>query len=353
MASSQSPLNERYRRDDTVPLVPRPIGAAARHGEPMNDPTNSPQHIDITAEETCPAPTAQMLAQDDVQQRAPAIQTAQAPSATTFKLMNELEALASDLAVRERDSSDQYVGNGHEEYDQHVENGHEESDFSAGLQATEPSISVTPRSSSFDPFASETPSIGRQIVFVLAGLFIAALIGVGGTFAWQSHGVWTMASPNEADVAAGQRSSAPSAQASAPGAALPQSGPVTQTASAPSTTPPELAKQLDAMVQDLALVRRGVEQLTVKQEQLAAAQQQLEQLVAKQQQLAAKQEQMAQNIAKLQTREQTIRQKPPAPPQLRAAPILPRTPPEPAAQLSSAPVPRSEPHPLPPLPIPP
>ena len=82
-------------------------------------------------------------------------------------------------------------------------------------------------------------------------------------------------------------------------------------------------------------MRRGVEQLTAKQEQLAAAQQQLEQLVAKQQQIAAKQEQMAQNIAKLQTREQTIRQKTAAPPQLRAAPILPRMPPEPATQLSS------------------
>jgi len=345
MVSSQSPLNEQYHRDDTVPLVPGAIAANARHGEPMNDPTDSSQHIDITAEETCPAPTVQMLAEGDAQQRAPVIETAQVPSATTFRLMSQLEALASDLAIRGRDSSDQHD----------VENCHEESDFSAGLQATEPSICVTPRPSSFDPFASDRPSIGRQIVFVLAGLFIAALIGVGGTFAWQSHGVWTMTSPNEADVAPGQRSSAPSAQASAPGAALPQSGSVTQTGSAPSApaTPPELSKQLDAMVQDLALVRRGVEQLTAKQEQLAAAQQQLEQLVAKQQQLAAKQEQMAQNIAKLQTREQTIRPKTAAPPQLRAAPILPRTPPEPAPQLSSAPVPRSEPHPLPPLPIPP
>ena len=344
MVSSQSLFNEQYHRDDTVPLVPGPIAANARHGEPMNDPTDSSQRIDIAAEETCPAPTAQMPEQDDAQQRAPAIQTAQAPSATTFKLMSQLEALASDLAVRERDSSDQ-----------HVENSHEDSDFSAGLQATEPSICVTPRSSSFDPFASDRPSIGRKIVLVLAGLFVAALVGVGGTFAWQSHGVWTMMSPNEVDVAAGQRSSVPSAQVSAPGAALPQSGPVTQTASAPGApaTPPELAKQLDAMVQDLALVRRGVEQLTAKQEQLAAAQQQLEQLVAKQQQLAVKQEQMAQNIAKLQTREQTTRQKTAAPPQLRAPPILPRAPPEPATQLSSTPVPRSEPHPLPPLPIPP
>ena len=88
MVSSQSLLNEQYHRDDTVPLVPGPIAANARHGEPMNDPTNSSQRIDTTAEETCPAPTAQMPEQDDAQQRAPAIQTAQVPSATTFKLMS-------------------------------------------------------------------------------------------------------------------------------------------------------------------------------------------------------------------------------------------------------------------------
>ena len=88
MASSQSPLNEQYHRDDAVRLVPGPIAPNARHGGPMNDPTDSSQHIDITAEETCPAPTVQMLAQDDAQQRAPAIQTAEVPSATTFKLMS-------------------------------------------------------------------------------------------------------------------------------------------------------------------------------------------------------------------------------------------------------------------------
>ena len=93
MVSSQSPLNEQYHRDDTVPLVPGAIAANARHGEPMNDPTNSSQHIDITAEETCPAPTVQMLAEDEAQQRAPVIETAQVPSATTFRLMSSARSL--------------------------------------------------------------------------------------------------------------------------------------------------------------------------------------------------------------------------------------------------------------------
>lgn len=392
MVSLQSLLSNQRHRDNAVPLVPGSATGSAHSGGPMYDPdglgvstTNSPQHIDITAEETCPAPslhasklqaptlqaaTLQMTAQDQdgAPQRAPEFQTAQAPSATTFELMNKLEALASDLAVSDRDPPDQ---------DQRIDNDHEGSGFdhegsgfSAGLQ-TEPSISVTPRLSGFesDPFASDGRSIGRQAGLTLAGLLIAGLVGVGGTFAWQSYQVRTMTPSNAADVAAEQRSSAPAVQMSAPGAALSQPGPVAQAAAqaappaaAPATSP-ELTKQLESMVQDLTLVRRGVEQLAAKQEQLAAAQQQLEQLVAKQQQLAAKQDQMAQNIAKLQTREQNIRQRiaapppsravPPPPALSRAIPPPPRTPPEPAAQLSSAPAPRAEPHPLPPLPIPP
>ena len=103
------------------------------------------------------------------------------------------------------------------------------------------------------------------------------------------------------------------------------------------------------MTQDIASVRRGVEELAAKQEHLAAAQQQLEQLAAKQEQLAAKN--MAQNIAKLQALGQNAKVKMSPPPQPRAVPIPPRAPPEPAAQLSS--VPRSTTHPVPPLPVPP
>jgi hypothetical protein len=347
MDSSQSPQNVQRHKDDTVPLVPGPAAVTAQPGGPTHAPngwgvstTEAPRHIDVTAEETCPAPA--MPASDEAPQRAPAIQTAQAPSATTFELMGQLEALAHDLAVRERASSDQCTGN-----------VHERSDFSAGLPAAEPSIRVSPRPAGVesDSLARNRPSIGRRTVLTLASFFMTALIGVGVTYAWQSHRAWLTSSPNDAEVAAGQAASSPSRQKPVSDAAPSQ--PVTPVVPAPiaPAPSPELAPQLEAMAQEIALVRRGVEQLAAKQEQLAAAQQQLEQLAAKQGQLAAKQEQMAQNIAKLQALEQNTRQKTSPPPQSRAVPVPPRVPSEPAAQLLSAPRPAL--HPVPPLPVPP
>jgi hypothetical protein len=333
-------------KDDIVALVPGPMAVNARPDGPTRDPDDqyvsaiSPQLIDVTAEETCPA--VQMSAQDGAPQIASAVETAQAPSATTFELMSKLEALASDLSVRGHASSDQCIGN-----------VHEGSKLSSGLQAMEPSIRVSPRPTGFESnqFASDRPSTSRRTVLALASL--PALIGLGVMFAWHSHGVWTMKQPNDVDVAAEQRNFAPAGRMSTSNAALPQSVPVTQTTTAPVAPPtsPELVKQLEAMTQDLAFVRRGVEELAAKQEHLAAAQQQLEQLAAKQEQLAAKQEQLAQNIAKLQALGQNARLKMSPSPQPRAVPIPPRAPPEPAAQLSS--VPHSAAHPVPPLPVPP
>jgi len=39
-----------------------------------------------------------------------------------------------------------------------------------------------------DHIASDRPSIGRRIFRTLTRFFIAVLIGVGATLAWQSHG---------------------------------------------------------------------------------------------------------------------------------------------------------------------
>lgn len=354
MDSLQSLPSDQRHRDEFVSLVPGPAAAKTWPAEPMWGPdgqyvlTAVPELIDVSAEETCPAPGAQLSAQDDAPQLESAVQTAQAPSATTFELMNQLEALAADVADKGRASSDQ-----------HIETVREVSDFSAGPQATEPSIRVPPRPSSFesDQFAIDKPPMGKRTGLTLAGLCAVALIG--GTFGWQSYRASTATPPNEVNVVTEQpRSVVPATQASAPAAALPQPAPVVQTVQPPpviQTAPvpaappatPEIAKQLEAMAQDIAVVRRGVEQLAAKQEQLAGAQQRLEQL-------ATKQEQMAQNIAKLQTREQNIRPKVPPAPQSRAASIPPRVSAEPPAQLSPAPASRfSEPHPLPPLPVPP
>jgi len=163
-----------------------------------------------------------------------------------------------------RDSSDQCLGM-----------AREGSDFSAGLRAVEPSIHVSPRPSGFknDQFASDRPSIGGRIFRSLARFSIVALIGVGATFAWQSHGdeakemvrtwapslgwlisVSTTKSPPDVGVAA-EESSAPAGQVSAQDAALPQSAPVTQgPAPAAAATSPELVQ---AVKQAIDLVRKG------------------------------------------------------------------------------------------------
>ena len=189
----------------------------------------------------------------------------------------------------------------------------------------EPPLHAPPRPSGFkdDQLTSDRPSIVRRIFRALARFFIAALIGVGATFAWQSHG-------DEAKEML--RTWAPSLgwllPVSAQDAALSQSAPVTQRpAPAAAVTSGELVQQLEPMMRDLAVVRRSLEQL------------------------AAKQDQMAQNIATLQAAEQDIRQKMSSPPASRAAP--PRKPPQPAAQspaVQSSSVPSPSPPAQPPLP---
>ena len=154
-----------------------------------------------------------------------------------------------------------------------------------------------------DQFTSERRSIGRRIFRTLASFFIAALIGVGVTLAWHSHG-------DEAKEMV--RTWAPS---------LAWLLPVSTTKSPPdgqgpaAATSAELVQQLKPMTLDLAIVRRSLEQLAATIEQLAA-----------------KQEQMAQNIATLQAVEQDISQKMSSPSQSRAAP--PRKPPQPVARSS-------------------
>jgi hypothetical protein len=217
----------------------------------------------------------------------------------------------------------------------------------------EPLIHVSPRPSGFknDQFASDRPSIGRRIFRSLVRFFIAVLIGVGATLAWQSRGdeakeiartwapslgwllsVSTTKLPPDVDVAAKQTGTTPAGQVSTQDAALSQPAAlVTQTVPAPAAaaTSPELVQQLEAIARDLAVVRNSVEQL------------------------AAKQEQMAHNIATLQAAEQDIRQKISSPPLSRAVPMPPRkpsvAPPQSATRSSS--VPRPAPLPQPRLPL--
>ena len=341
MDSPQSPsVNEQCRVSTTEP----PIG------------------VDVKAELSAPP-------LDAAPQPAPVNPTTLAPSARSFELMRQVEALAHDVAVvSRRDSSDQCIK---------VQEG---SNLSAGLQTVEPSIRVSPR----DQFASYEPSIGRRTFLTLANFFAAArdqfasyeqsigrrtfltlanffaaardrlasyrpsigrrtlanffvvaLIGVAATFVWQSQRVSTAKSPNDVAVAEKQSGVTPVGQVPLQNSP-PQPAPISQTEAAPTApaTSPELVQQLEAMAQDLAVLRRSVEELAAKQEHLAAAQEQL----------AAKQEQMDHNIAKPQAVKRNIKHK------MSSAPRR-NPPPGPAAQALSAP--RPEPNPKPPLPVPP
>ena len=182
------------------------------------------------------------------------------------------------------------------------------SDQRIGKRPAKPSIH-SPRSSSLkdDQVASDRPSVGRRIFRTLARFFIAVLIGVGGTLAWQSNGdaareMVVARAPTLAWLLAVSTTKPPDVTA----------------------TSPDLVQQLEPLASNLDVVRRGVEQL------------------------AARQDQMAQNIATLRAVEEDIRQKmsstPPFPSQ-QAASIQPKTP-QPKAQPSAVPsssVPRPPP----------
>jgi hypothetical protein len=178
---------------------------------------------------------------------------------------------------------------------------------------TKPSIrSPRPSSLKDDHVASDrpSPSIGRRIFLTITRFFIAVLIGIGATLAWQSHG----------DAARDMVV-----------ARVPLLGwlfPVSTTKSpAVAATAPEPVQQLEPLASNLDIVRRGVEQL------------------------AAQQEQMARNIATLQAVDEDIRQKVSSPSQ-QAASLPQQKPPKPRMQPSavqSSSVPRPPPAAGPPL----
>jgi hypothetical protein len=185
------------------------------------------------------------------------------------------------------------------------------SDQRIGLRPMKPSIrSPLPSGLKDDHVASDRPSIGRRIFRTLTRFFIAVLIGVSATLAWQSHG----------DAARDM------VVARAPLLGWLFSVSTTKSP-AVAATAPDSAQQLEPLASNLDVVRRSVEQL------------------------AAKQEQMAQNIATLQAVADDIRQRmstpPSSPSQQQAAPIPQHKSPQPRAQ-SSAVQSSSVPRPLPP-----
>ena len=162
---------------------------------------------------------------------------------------------------------------------------------------TAPHRSRSYRSSDFKnaQSRSDRPSTSRRLTRSFVRVFLAVLIGVGGTLAWQSYGGEMV------------RTWAPSL-----GWLLPVS---TIEVPAPAVTSADLQQQLKPVALDLAIVRRSVEQLATNQDQLAR-----------------KQDQMAQVIAGLQAAEQDISQKISVPPPPKVVHVPPPKPPQPAAQ---------------------
>jgi DNA repair exonuclease SbcCD ATPase subunit len=276
-------------------------------------PVDSSEYIDAAAEETCPAETIPMLEQPAVHE------VTEAVSAASLEVMDQLKALAQNVTQGNSASSLQDDASV-----QSVESENTREDTGANdpgeSQAPEPSISVLPRPTGFEnnPAINDRPKFGSRAL-TLAGFIVAALIGVGGTFAWQGH-------LKSDDVA--------TAAAPAPVVAAP-------------VIPPYLGRQLDDLAQDISSMRRRMEELTAEQKRLAALQQQFEQLAVKQQTLATKQDQAGQSIVKLQTLEQA-RQRTPAPVQSRPVPV----PPPPVQSTMPPPPPQTAAHPVPPLPVP-
>src|SRR5215471_8636399 len=96
---------------------------------------------------------------DAAPQPTPVNQTTLVPSAKTFDLLEQLEALAHQVALVNRgDSSDQRI------------KVQEVSNFSVGLELVEASTCVSPR----DQVASDSPSFGRRTNLSLVGFFTAA-----------------------------------------------------------------------------------------------------------------------------------------------------------------------------------
>ena len=216
MDSLQSLQSDRRHKDDIVPPARSAAPVTARLGWGSADP-ESPQQVDVAAEETCPAPAAQMSGEES--HLAPPIQPPPGPSEKTLELINQLDALAGDLAASGHSSSDQFV-----------EKVHDEPNFSGEARVVEPSIRVSPRPNfEKDPFASDRPLIARRTIFTLVGCCAAALIGVA--LASQSHRVWTTNASSELQAAAPQERPSLVGQTSA-SIAAPPSVPVAQTASA-------------------------------------------------------------------------------------------------------------------------
>lgn len=154
-----------------------------------------------------------------------------------------------------------------------------------------------------DHVASTRPSMGRRIVRTLTRFFIAVLIGIGATLAWQSYAAREMMATQIPLLA--------------------WLLPVSATQSPVAV--PDPAQQLAPLASSLEIIRRNVEQLAAKQDQMAQS------IVL----LQATQEDVREKMAFASAAQQMAVNPQPKPPQPRVQPAAPRAlPPAPAGSVS-------------------
>jgi hypothetical protein len=139
---------------------------------------------------------------------------------------------------------------------QRIEMAPEKSDLSAGLRAMESSIRVFPRPPSFkyDQFVGDRALVRGRTSRTLVLFFVAALIGVGATFAWHSQGDeakgmfrrWALSLDWLSSVSTTKSTPAPAA----------------------ASTSPELVQPLEAVAPDLVAARHSAEQPAAEQKQM-------------------------------------------------------------------------------------
>ncbi len=255
---SQSAPDNQHHEGDVVPLGPKDWPTAELSKVPINS-SQSPPPNDQSHEGDVVPPVPKKVGVVPFMPKAPMDSSPSPP-----RNDQRHEAYVVPIVPKDRKEArssgaahDPIVGR--DASDQCIRMARERSDFSAGVRAVEPTIRVFPRPSDFknDQFANDRSPIGRKRFRAVARLSIAALIGVGGLSAWQSHGDEAMETIGTWVVSLGSLSSVSTTK-------LP---PVP--APAAVATSPELAQQLEAMPRDLAVMRRNVEQLTEKHEQMA------------------------------------------------------------------------------------
>jgi hypothetical protein len=271
MDPSQSAPDNQHHEGNTVPLVPKDwpttellkVAIDSSQSPPPNDQSHDGDVVPLGPKDW---PTAELLKvptpndqrhEDDVVPLMPKEPMDSPPSPPRNDQRHEAHVVRKEEARSSGAAHDPIVGRNTS--DQCIRMARERSDFSAGVRAVEPTIRVFPRRSDFknDQFANDRSPIGRKRFRAVARLSIAALIGVGGLSAWQSHGDEAMETIGTWVVSLGSLSSVSTTK-------LPS-----VPAPAAVATSPELAQQLEAMPHDLAIMRRNVEQLTEKHEQMA------------------------------------------------------------------------------------